>query len=636
MCGLAGFFSPEGIICGREAQRILANMQVRIAHRGSDASGQWIDAAHGIALGHQRLSIIDVSDNGNQPMTSPSGRFVIVFNGEIYNHLELREDLQAREPALHFVGGSDTESLLAGFDFWGIRETLRRATGMFAFALWDKMNRRLILGRDRFGEKPLYYGWQNATGRDVMLFASELKAIHGHPAFEKRLDLEAAATYFRRFVVQGNGSIFKGIYKLRPGTFTSIGPDGYSETVEYWSLVSAIRCGAKARYEGNDDEVIERTEDLLLRSVRRQMISDVPLGAFLSGGIDSSVVVAMMHQHGTTAVKTFTIGFAEDNFDEAPHAKKVADFLGTDHTMFRVTPADAQDIIPSLCEIYDEPFADSSQIPTFIVSRLAREYVTVCLTGDGADELFGGYSRYGKALRVWRRRNRLPATAWKFLSPVARRIECLTRGNARMTSINRIVGLLDGPTIEDFYSRWTDWSCWEQLTRIEWQRENLICLEAATDMERLMEHDLRQYLPDDILVKVDRAAMATSLETRAPFLDHELAEFAFSLPVEAKMRPRNGSFETKWAVRQVLNKFVPKTLIERPKQGFSAPIADWLRGALREWAGDYITGGSLDRDGFLNSDRIRQLWNNHQRGIANHSNQLWTVLMFCAWRSRWS
>jgi len=372
MCGLAGFFSPGGFASNQEAQRIIAEMQFRIAHRGPDASGQWIDADQGIAFGHQRLSIIDISDSGNQPMKSPSGRFVIVFNGEIYNHLELREDLRARAPTQKFAGGSDTESFLTGFDFWGVEETLQRATGMFAFALWDNAKKRLILGRDRFGEKPLYYGWQRATGHDVMLFASELKAFHAHPAFERHLDRETAATYFKRFFIPGNRSIYKGVYKLSPGTYMSIRSDGHEETTEYWSLSSSILCGSKARFGGSEHESIERTEELLSRSVRRQMISDVPLGAFLSGGIDSSAIVAMMQQYSSTAVKTFTIGFAEKDFNEAPYAMDIARFLGTDHTVLHVTPTEAQEIIPSLCEIYDEPFADPSQIPTYIVSRLAR------------------------------------------------------------------------------------------------------------------------------------------------------------------------------------------------------------------------------------------------------------------------
>jgi len=434
MCGLAGFFSPGGIASGREAQDILAKMSARMAHRGPDASGQWMDTAQGIAFGHQRLSIIDVSDCGIQPMASPSGRFVIVFNGEIYNHLELREDLRSQAPALNFIGGSDTESFLAGFDLWGVGETLRRAIGMFAFALWDKAERHLILGRDRFGEKPLYYGWQRAAGRNVMIFASELKALHAHPAFERRVDHEVATAYFKRGVVPGKGSIFKGICKILPGTFMSITPDGNEETTEYWSLTTAIRCGADKRFAGNDDEAIERTEELLSRSVKRQMVSDVPLGAFLSGGIDSSAVVAMMSHHSSVAIKTFTIGFTEETFDESHHATKVADALGTDHTTLQVTSSDAQEVIPHLCDIYDEPFADKSQIPTFIVSRLAREHVTVCLTGDGGDELFGGYSHYAKVLSIWRHRNRLPAVVWKLLSPVARRVECLSRYNRQTNS----------------------------------------------------------------------------------------------------------------------------------------------------------------------------------------------------------
>lgn len=638
MCGLAGFLSPGGFAPGGDAQRILTDMQARVVHRGPDSGGQWCDAQNGVALAHRRLSIIDLSDNGLQPMTSPAGRYVVAFNGEIYNHRELRHDLVTRDPGLSFVGDSDTETLLAGFDIWGIQATLRRATGMFAFALWDRDERCLALGRDRFGEKPLYYGWQRSGGREVFLFASELKAFHAHPAFERRLNRDSVAGYFQRLAVPGVASIFEGIHKVPPATFLTLRPGARQPAVtEFWPLGHAIRHGAEARFDGSDEDIAAQTHDLLSRAVKRQMISDVPLGAFLSGGVDSSTVVALMQQHSPDAVKTFTIGFDEADFDESGHAEKVAALLGTDHTMLRVTPAQARAVIPRLAEIYDEPFADVSQIPTFLVSQLARESVTVCMTGDGADELFGGYTRYANALRAWQIRRRAPPAIWGAISPAARRLERLSGTGfvAPLGQAARVAGMFDRATIRDYFAASSDYARLYPLVSGGQCQKMPTCSTAATDLERLLAHDLRHYLPDDILVKVDRAAMATGLETRAPFLDHTLVEFAFSLPPEAKLRPQGSGHETKWPVRQVLYKHLPKSLIERPKTGFGVPIGNWLRGALRDWGESYIFDSALGRDDLLNAKAIRHLWARHQRGIADHSAQLWAVLMFCSWRDRW-
>ena len=642
MCGVTGFFAPGGFAPGDKEKHILSNMQKQIRHRGPDSGGQWIDAENGVALGHRRLSIIDVSANGHQPMTSPQGRYMVAFNGEIYNHPELRQDLLVRDPSLKFAGGSDTETLLAGFDLWGIQETLRRATGMFAFALWDKARRCLILGRDRFGEKPLYYGWQRADGRDVLLFASELKALHAHPAFERRLNRDSVAGYFQRLAVPGDESIFEGIQRVPPATFLTVLPgERHAVVTEYWSLNSAIRHGGENRFSGDDEDIAAQTETLLSHAVKRQMISDVPLGAFLSGGVDSSTVVALMQRHSTDAVKTFTIGFSEPDYDESGHAEAVAKHLGTDHTALQVTPAQAQAVIPSLCDLYDEPFADVSQIPTFLVSQLARGSVTVCMTGDGADELFGGYTRYANTLRAWRYRNRLPAAAWDVVSPMARGLEKLAAnlpGNRAAASLGRaarVTGMFDRRSIQDYFADSSDHARLYPLVLGKHSGRNPTSVAAATDLERLMEYDLRHYLGDDILVKLDRAAMATGLETRAPFLDHALAEFAFSLRPDAKLRPYGDRYETKWPVRQVLYKYVPKKLVERPKKGFGVPIGDWLRGTLRDWGDAYISDSALGQDDLLNAKIIRQLWARHQHGVADHSAQLWAVLMFCSWRERW-
>lgn len=615
-------------------------MTRRILKRGPDAQSHWCEAEAGIALGHARLSVIEISESGAQPMNSASGRFAVVFNGEIYNHMDLRAELASKGGLGSYRGHSDTESLLAGFEVWGVEDTLKRAFGMFAFALWDRQDRELHLGRDRFGEKPLYYGWQGGDGTESLLFGSELKALHAHPAFEKRLSIESAAQFFERHCVPGTASIFEGIKKVPPGTILTFDARGNEarQTV-FWSLGSAITRGAHNRLNVNSSELLEKTDEILSRAVKRQMLADVPLGAFLSGGVDSSTIVSLMQRFSSAPLKTFTIGFSEEEFDESSYAEDVAKFLQTDHTTLTVTTEEALAVIPELCEIYDEPFADSSQIPTYILSQLAREQVTVSLTGDGADELFAGYSRYGSTLKAWEIRNRLPNCVWSTLAPLGRAVEratCRSPGLSRLNRAGRVVGLLAAGDISHYYSSASNFARFHRVMQQRTQATRSMAAPVAqSDLERLGEFDLRCYMTDDVLVKVDRAAMAASLETRAPFLDHEVAEFAFSLPPETKRFTYDGGIVNKWPLRQLLYQTLPKRLIERPKKGFGVPISQWLRGALKDWAEAYLLSPQIEKDGLLNAGLIHHLWTDHQEHNSDNGAVLWAVLMFCTWREKW-
>lgn len=639
MCGITGFFCPAGFDAGKAA-RIVSDMTQRIQKRGPDAQSHWCEAETGVALGHARLSVIETSESGAQPMNSASGRFFVVFNGEIYNHMGLREELAARNGPSSYRGHSDTESLLAGFEVWGVEETLKRVIGMFAFVLWDRQERQLHLGRDRFGEKPLYYGWQGGDGTASLLFGSELKSLHAHPAFEKRLSFESAAQFFERHCVPGTASIFEGINKVAPGTILTFDARSKEprQTV-FWSLENAITQGADNRFIGDSGALLERTDEILSRAVKRQMLSDVPLGAFLSGGVDSSTIVSQMQRFSSAPVKTFTIGFSEEEFDESSYAEDVARFLGTDHTALTVTTQEAQAVIPDLCKIYDEPFADSSQIPTYILSQLAREQVTVSLTGDGADELFAGYSRYGKTLKAWQIRSMLPGGAWSVLAPLGRALERATSRSPGLSQFNRagrVAGLFGASDISNYYASASNFARFHQMMQQRPQAaQSLAAPVAQSDLELLGEYDIRTYMPDDILVKVDRAAMAASLETRAPFLDHEVAEFAFSLPPVMKRYLRDGRIAPKWPLRQLLYQSVPETLIERPKKGFGVPIGRWLRGNLKDWADSYLLDPRLGEDGLLDAKVIQGLWTDHKEGISDNGAFLWAVLMFCSWREKW-
>lgn len=620
-----------------------------LGHRGPDDGGVWVDDAAGIAIGHRRLSILDLSCAGHQPMRSADGRYIIAFNGEIYNHKDLRRRLEAERTSAGWIGESDTETLLAAFGAWGIRETLRAVVGMFAIALWDRRDRILTLARDRMGEKPLYYGWQKGT----LLFASELKALRGHPAFCTEIDRGALTLYVRHGYVPAPHSIYRGIHKLSPGSYLHVrvcrGEVTSAEPIAYWSLLEAIDAGRDNPFDGSDTEAVDLLEQTLRTAVETQRLADVPVGVFLSGGIDSSTVVALMQKVCSAPARTFTIGFDEAGYNEATHAKAIARHLGTHHTELYVRAEQARDAIPRMPEIYCEPFADSSQVPTFLLSQLTRRHVTVALSGDAGDELFGGYSRYVLSHTIWGRAQRVPLGARRALSRVvasaprgaldaafavvrpflARRLRLSRPGE----QAHKLAGLLTAANGEEFYRRlvstWSDpvavvLGGSEPRTLLQTPEE----WPASDSFEHwMMAMDARTYLPDDILVKVDRAAMANSLETRVPFLDHRVVELAWRLPLRLKIRDGVG----KWIVRQVLYRHLPAALVERPKMGFGVPIDSWLRGPLRDWAESLLDQKRLLQDGYFDPAPIRRTWGEHLTGRINRQHQLWPVLMFQAW-----
>lgn len=644
MCGISGYLSRNSYRNSDEMRVLLQRMGRAIIARGPDDTGEWWDSDSGIGLSHRRLSVLDLSPAGHQPMASVSERYVLVFNGEIYNHLELRQCLETEGFAPVWRGHSDTETLLAGFARWGVEQTVRKAVGMFAFALWDRDERVLTLGRDRLGEKPLFYGWQ----RGCFLFGSELKALKAHPAFEGGIDRGALALYMRHNCIPAPYSIHLGIHKLPPASLLQVSlakPEPQIHT--YWSATAVTK--QVGRFQGGVEEAVNQLDALLRKAIGQQMVADVPLGAFLSGGVDSSTVVALMQAQSTRPVKTFSIGFQEDAFDEAQYAKAVAHHLGTDHQELYVTSAQAMEVIPQLPRLYDEPFADSSQIPTFLVAQMARRHVTVSLSGDAGDELFCGYNRYLMTERLWRNINTMPRplrhllarslqalapNTWSSLSaPLMGLLPAQHRHANVGDKLHKLAGVLDVDNAAALYHRLI--SHWHYPSDIVLDSEEPSTLlqtvwpelEHLGEIERMMAMDLVTYLPDDNLVKVDRAAMGNSLESRVPMLDHRVVEFAWSLPLAYKLR--NGV--TKWPLRQVLYRYVPRELIERPKMGFGVPIDHWLRGPLRDWAESLLSESRLRQEGFLNPAPIRRKWAEHLSGKRNWQYQLWDVLMFQAW-----
>lgn len=639
MCGITGFLggSSSGPVV------VADQMASALYSRGPDDSGVWVDESAGVALAHRRLAILDLSPAGHQPMVSASGRYVLVFNGEIYNHLELREDLTG----CVWLGHSDTETLLSAFERWGVEATLKKSVGMFAIALWDRECRTLSLARDRLGEKPLYYGWQNGA----FLFGSELKALKMHPAFAGEIDRDALTLFLRHNTIPAPYSIFRGIHKLPPGTFLQFHAGQRDARPQaYWSAKSVAEAGQRNLFRGSDAEAVAELERLLGRAVRGQMVADVPLGAFLSGGIDSTAVVALMQAQSSRPVRTFTIGFNEAGYNEAEHAHAVARHLGTEHTELYVTPHDAMDVIPSLSVVYDEPFADSSQIPTCLVSRLARQHVTVSLSGDGGDELFGGYNRYFWARNIWRKLGWMPqplraalAGVLTTMPPAAwnsafQKLEQWLPARLRYANpgdkLHKAAEILAVRSPEEIYlGLVSHWKNPEQLVQGGREPPSLLTDPAhradLPDFEhRMMYLDTVTYLPDDILAKVDRAAMSVSLETRVPMLDHRVVEFAWTLPLAMKIRHGQG----KWLLRQVLYRHVPQAMIDRPKMGFGIPLDVWLRGPLKEWAAALIEPSRLAREGIFDPAPIQRKWAEHQSGSRNWPYYLWDVLMFQQWQ----
>ena len=688
MCGFTGFITNNNSVL-TQIESVVSGMAMAIQHRGPDDVGVWSDPSAGIALGFRRLSILDLSSAGHQPMVSSSGRFVLTFNGEIYNHLDLRHLLTTSKLVniSHiWRGRSDSETLLACIEAWGIEETLQKTVGMFAIALWDKQTSTLHLARDRFGEKPLYFGWvaSEINTKPTFIFGSELKALRAYPGFDNSVSREALALYMRFTYVPAPYSIYQNIFKLEPGCLLSINSSllytgslpyaehiassqkfplrpplnqGYLRLHRWWSLASVVETASQNQIK-SEEEAIELLEQRLKDAVHAQSLADVPLGAFLSGGIDSSCIVALMQAQNSKPLKTFTVGFEEAGFDESPYARAVAKHLGTDHHEFFVSSKEARAVITDLPVIYDEPFADSSQIPTSLVCKVARQQVVVALSGDAGDELFGGYNRYFWGPRIWSRLAWLPFPARQALGASIQVIpaggwDALSRPlNAFLSSSKKMQRAGDHAhklarrlsnvrNLDDLYKSLVS----------EWQDPALVVKgpigeKASSFLEpdsflsdpwpssgtgeqqlRMMYRDSMTYLPDDILCKVDRAGMATSLETRMPFLDHRVAEFAWQLPLNMKIRNGQG----KWALRQVLYKYVPKELVDRPKAGFAIPVGQWLRGPLKDWAEALLDEKRLELDGYFYPKPIRDKWMQHLTGRFDHTPSLWTVLMFQSW-----
>ncbi len=644
MCGIAGMVDRRAASSPETLETIGRAMSDTLRHRGPDAGGVWTDAAAGVALGHRRLSIIDLSPGGAQPMASAGGRYVISYNGEVFNFLELRKELEAQ--GVRFRGGSDTEVIIEGAARWGLAATVKRLIGMFAFALWDRETRTISLVRDRLGIKPLYYLATDA----LFAFGSELKAFRACPDWAPTLDRDALAAYLRLGYVPQPHSIYREVRKLPPGSILTLAPGKAPQIEAYWDARRVALEGLGKWNDAPDErEAVERLDTLLRDAVKRRMIADVPLGAFLSGGIDSSSVVALMQAESNRPVRTFSIGFHEQGYDEAAHAKTVAQHLGTDHTELYVEPGHAFDVIPNLPDWYDEPFADSSQIPTFLVSEMTRRHVTVALSGDGGDELFSGYNRYFWAEALWRRLGRVPgplrnagAAALRALSPeqwnrVFRLVPERMRPPQPGDKLHKLAGMLgrDGP--DAVYRRLISYLEPASLLldgkephTVLWDES--VAREIPSFTARMQFMDTVTYLPDDILTKVDRATMAVSLEGRVPLLDHRVVEHAWTLPLSLKIRDGKG----KWILRQVLKKYVPETLFDRPKMGFGVPIDSWLRGPLRDWAEDLLSPRKLAADGLLRPEPIAEMWREHLSGRSNWHGPLWVILMFQAWHRRWA
>jgi asparagine synthase (glutamine-hydrolysing) len=644
MCGLTGFWNFRGQASKETLLTTVESMALAIQKRGPDSFGVWADEKEQLAFGHRRLAIVDLSEAGHQPMFSHSGRWVIIYNGEIYNTDELRKELI--DEGCQFRSHSDTEVIVEACERWGVEKTCTRLIGMFAFACWEVQEKRLFLARDRLGIKPLYWGFHQG----IFFFGSQLKSFSSHPVWQPVLNKKALCAYFRFNYVPAPLSIFEGIQKLSPGVILSIDKSKNISQTQFWDLKKVVALGRKNRLVQPDVTLIDELDNLLSDAVKRRMVADVPLGAFLSGGIDSSIVVALMQKNSLQPIKTFSIGFHEDAYNEAQYAAKVAQYLKTDHHELYLTAKDAIDIIPSIPDWCDEPFADVSQIPTFLVSKLARQQVTISLSGDGGDELFAGYHRYFWGQKIWQKIKhfpfwlrclsagaiqQFPPNTWDAMSHfMPKKLNVPLLGD----KAHKLATILRSPDEYAFYQSLV--SQWEQPAKLVLGSEEPILSpwdsgqfsnNPQSFVETMQMMDMLTYLPDDILAKIDRASMAVGLEARVPLLDHRVVELSWQLPLDVKIRQGQG----KWILRQVLNRYVPQDLVGRPKMGFGVPIGEWLRGPLREWATHLLSSQQLKADGILNENLVRKKWEEHISGKRNWQYPLWGVLMFQAWKGRW-
>ena len=646
MCGISGIIKQNNTNTF-DLESEIVKMSQSLRHRGPDNSGTWIDNNNGVALGHQRLSILDLSAAGNQPMQLQNKNLVLSFNGEIYNHLEIREKLENQSQGnFKWMSHSDTETLLRAFENWGTSETLKICSGMFSIALWNKKKKKLTLARDRFGEKPLYYGWVN----NDFIFASEIKAIKTNKSFNNSICKNSLDHYLKVNYVPAPFSIYKNIFKLESGTYIEINKStknvGQIKKKIFWSLESSIK-NNKLSTIRDESYIIKKLEKKLIKSVKSQMLSDVPLGGFLSGGVDSSLITALMQNENNQSIKTFTIGFQDKQFDESIYAKKISNYLGTDHNEIIISDKDCRDVIPLLPKIYDEPFADSSQIPTYLICKVAKQNVTVALSGDGGDEIFGGYNRYTWGPRIWEKISILPFSLRKKLGELSLKLSernldiifnlFVNRGGYKIHKIGK--ALINSTNIDNFMQNMT----------LEWKEENRLILDHKNNLfensyifqnkindlnftfddpiSKMIYLDTVTYLQDDILCKLDRAAMSNSLETRLPFLDKEVIEFANKIPIDIKIKNGIG----KWPLKQILSKYIPKDLIDRPKTGFSIPLGKWLKGPLRDWAENLLNEKRITQEGIFSAKLINAKWQQHLDGKQDHSSNLWGILMFQSW-----